>query len=337
MDIENDTPEEGASLADTLRAELSKAPPIEASEEIIEDGPSRDEVGRFAPKPEGEQPQAQPVQPIPDQTQGAQPPASWSKEDRAVFATLPPNVQELLARREREMTADYTRKTQEIAEIRRFSDDIRPVFEKNQQLIAHAGAPPAQVMDQLLGMYGYSQRDPAGYLKWAAQSLGVDLSQLTAPTDEYVDPAFNELRNQITPLNQQIQSVTQYIQQQEAARQEQERQQTLSTIDTFAQEKDASGTPLRPYFEQVRVAMGRLLQPDANGNAIASDLQDAYEKATWADPSIRAELQKPKLADQTVQNAKKVAAMNVRSSGGASVESAGSLRDTLREEFARRG
>lgn len=335
MDIDNDTPEQGASLADTLRSELSKAPPPDISEEIIEDGPSRDEVGRFAPKTEQAAEQAPPVQ-VPDQPQGVQPPASWSKEDRAVFATLPPNVQELLSRREREMTADYTRKTQEIAEIRRFSDEMRPVFEKNQQLIAHAGAPPAQVMDQLLGMYGFSQRDPAGYLKWAAQSLGVDLSQLTAASDEYVDPAFNELRNQLAPLNQQVQSVTQYIQEQERQRQEQERQQTLSAIETFANEKDTSGQPLRPYFEQVKVAMGRLLQPDANGNAMATDLQDAYDKATWADPSIRAELQKPKAPDKTVENAKKVAAMNVKSSGGASAESAGSLRDTLREEMARR-
>jgi len=337
MDIENDTPDEGASLADTLRAELAKAPTPDIPEEIVEDGPARDEVGRFAQKP-GEQPQAQPVQPIPDQTQGVQPPASWSKEDRAVFATLPPNVQDLLSRREREMTADYTRKTQEIAEIRRFSDDIRPVFEKNQQLIAHAGAPPAQVMDQLLGMYGYSQRDPAGYLKWAAQSLGVDLSQLTqAPTDEYADPGLLELRNQLTPLHQQVQSVTQYIQEQQRQQQEQAVQQTLSVIESFAQEKDASGTPLRPYFEQVKVSMGRLLQPDANGNALATDLQDAYDKATWADPAIRAELQKPKAPDETVKNAKQVRAMNVRSNGAASAEASGSLRDTLRDELARRG
>jgi len=335
MDIDNDTPEQGASLADTLRAELSKAPPPDISEEIIEDGPNRDEVGRFAQKPEQAAEQAPPEQ-VPDQPQGVQPPASWSKEDRAVFQTLPPNVQELLSRREREMTADYTRKTQEIAEIRRFSDEIRPVFEKNQQLIAHAGAPPAQVMDQLLGMYGYSQRDPLGYLKWAAESLGVDLSQLNqAPRDEYVDPAFNELRNQLTPLSQQVQSVTEYIQEQQRLQQEQAVQQVQSTIETFAQEKDTSGQPLRPYFEQVKVAMGRLLQPDANGNALANDLQDAYDKATWADPAIRAELQKPKAPDETVKNAKQVAAMNVRSSGGASAEASGSLRDTLRDEMAR--
>jgi len=333
MSIENDTPEEGASLADTLRAELSKAPPPDIPDEVIEDGPARDEVGRFAPK-QGERPQAQP-EPIPDQPQGIQPPASWSKEDRAVFATLPPNVQELLSRREREMTADYTRKTQEIADIRRFSDEIRPVFEKNQQLIAHAGASPAQVVDQLLGMYGYSQRDPVGYLKWAAQSLNVDLAQLTQPADEYVDPAFNELRNQLQPLSQQVQSVTQYIQEQQRLQQEQALQQVQSTIETFASEKDASGQPLRPYFEQVKVAMGRLLQPDANGNALATDLQDAYDKATWADPAIRAELQKPKPANDVVKAAKQVAAMNVRSSGMASSEASGSLRDTLRDEMAR--
>lgn len=334
MDIENDTPEEGASLADTLRAELAKAP----VEEFADEGPSRDEVGRFAqkaekPETQGEQPQAQP-QAIPDQTQGTQPPASWSKEDRETFATLPPNVQELISRRERERDADYTRKTQEIADIRRFSDEVRPILDKHQSLIAHAGVHPSQFIDQLSGMYAYSQRDPAGYLKWAAQSLGVDLSALNpAPADEYIDPGVLELRNQLTPLTQQVHGVTQYIQQQQLAQQERERQETLSAIETFANEKDATGNPVRPHFEKVKGAMSQMLMA-----GMATDLPDAYDKAVWADPSIRSELQKPKAPDETVQNAKRVAAMNVKSSGvgSGSGEAAGSLRDTLRDEYQRR-
>lgn len=324
--------ETSGSIADTLKDLTSgmNGDDFRITEGGVTDeepeGRARDEHGRFAPKTKDDAPtEAAPVAENPDQQQGVQPPASWSKEHRETFAKLPPDVQRYITERERERDADYTRKTQEIADIRRFSDEIRPIIDKHQQLIAHTGAAPAQVMDQLFGMYAFSQRDPAGYLKWAAQSLGVDLSTMNQAPDEYVDPAFNELRQTIDPLRQQVQGVTSWIQQQEELRVQNE-------IASFANAADANG-PLHPHFEKVKVEMGRLM-----GAGIATSLQDAYDRAVWADPSIREELTKPKTPDPVVENAKRVAALNHKPKGVSqgSEEPTGSMRDTLRDEMRRK-
>ena len=324
MEVENGIPEEGTSpsITDTLRDQLANMPDFEAEEAAER---ARDEQGRFAAKQAEERAPEQAPE-ITDPAQGVQPPVSWSKEDRAVFATLPPNVQELLSRREREMTADYTRKTQEIAEVRRFSDEVKPIIDRHAPLIAHAGVPAGQVLDQLFSLYEHSQRDPVGYIKWAAQSMNVDLSALQpAPVDEYVDPGVQELRNQNQALLQQVQSVSQYIQQQQT-------QQVQSQIESFAKAADETGQPMRPHFDKVKGEMSRLL-----GAGIVNTLEEAYDRAVWSDPSIREDLIKPKQVAPAVEAAKRV--KNIRSSGlGPATDTAtGSLRDTLRDAMAKAG
>lgn len=311
------------SIADTIREQI-EAP----------DDRARDEHGRFAPKASDattEQP-ATPVEAaapaIPDQPQGVQPPASWTKEDRAVFATLPPNVQDILSRREREMAADYTRKTQEISDIRRFSDEVRPIIERYQPLIAETGAAPGQVIDELFKVFDFSRRDPVGYLKWAAQNLGVELPELNPAPDEYIDPSVVQLRNQLTPLAQQVESVTQYIAQQE---QQRANDKIQSEIASFVNERDQAGNPTHPHFDKVRGEMGRLM-----GAGIAATLGEAYERAVWADPAIREELTRPKEQPPS-DSARKLAAASARPKGvsAASEAASGSMRDTIREMLNR--
>ena len=45
-------------------------------------------------------------------------PENWNEDDRIMFDSLPNEAKDRLLKREKEMTADYTRKTQDLAEQR---------------------------------------------------------------------------------------------------------------------------------------------------------------------------------------------------------------------------
>lgn len=310
------TETEETDLSSIISEELSREP-VEAAEEA----------------PPAEAPEKAPE--TPDQ-QAVEAPVSWSKEDRELFATLPPNVQGLIAKREQERDADYTRKTQEIADIRRFSDEVRPIIDQYQPLIAGTNVPTAQVLDQLFQAYSHSQSDPVGYVEWAINSLGVDVSELAARLSND-DQATSELRKQIEPLRQTVGGIQQRLDQDQRQR-EQERQdasirEARAELQSFADKKNADGTPAHPHFEKVGQRMGQLLAVDASGNSVAGTLEQAYEMAIWADPDIRKELtsaQEPKAPPRKPVNVKTTGV------GPSSSEPDGSVRDTINGELARK-
>lgn len=70
---------------------------------------------------------------------GFDPPASWSAEDAAVFKSLPPDAQAILARRESERDRDYHSKTQEIAAERQAIGQAQDTYARSlEQLVALA-------------------------------------------------------------------------------------------------------------------------------------------------------------------------------------------------------
>ena len=52
-------------------------------------------------------------------------PENWNEDDRKMFDSLPNEAQDRLLKREKEMTADYTRKTQDLAEQRKELEALR--------------------------------------------------------------------------------------------------------------------------------------------------------------------------------------------------------------------
>jgi hypothetical protein len=51
-----------------------------------------------------------------------EPPARWTPDKKASFATWPRDVQEAVAARNGELEADYTRKTHEASDLRRTAE-----------------------------------------------------------------------------------------------------------------------------------------------------------------------------------------------------------------------
>ena len=204
-----------------------------------------------------------------------EPPARWSAADREKFAKLSREAQEIVLERHREMEADYTRKTMELAEQRKPLDEFAKIFEPYKQQLELAGRTPAQVTQQLLAAQKFLETNPLEGLKWLAQSYNIDLNNLVQPkADEtYTDPELKSLRDELNQLKQERQRESQMQKQAEA-------QAIQKQINDFKDSKDANGQPKYPHFDRVRSLMGPLV-------AEGKTLEQAYELASYTLPEVR--------------------------------------------------
>jgi hypothetical protein len=208
--------------------------------------------------------------------QPVEPPARWTPEEKAKFAAWPRDVQEAVVERHKALEADYTRKTQEAADIRRSAEPIlnavKPFEQYLNQLAPRIGQTPDKMIGQLLGVE-YQLRTGDAYEKAAAlhqiaQSYGIDLAALSrGELPQGADPAYSQLRQSFGTIEQRLAQI-------EADREAEQQRQTVSQIQTFATATDEAGRPKHPYFDRVRGVMGQLMHGDPS-----LSLDAAYQKA----------------------------------------------------------
>lgn len=333
------------SLRGDLAAALSGAEEVtteinegsDTSDETAAEARARDERGRFAKKQAEEaaavaeqdaQEQA-PEQQTAEQPQAApkkNAPQSWKPEVKAHFDTLPPEVQEEILRRE----TDFNKGIQKYAEDAKFAQGIKPVVEQWAPYLNQLQVTPDQAFGHLLATeHALRTGSPAQkqqMLMKLAQDYGVELDGAPAEQGNALDPNLQHAVGRVQQLEQYIQRMD-YERQQEAARQQQAEAEALQQ-----QISEFSSSPDVPHFETVRTDMAQLLQA-----GYATDLKDAYEKACWARPDIRASLLKAEEAKRIQEKAElankaKQRAVSVTGSpSGAAVPVVGaSVRDDLR-------
>jgi hypothetical protein len=241
------------------------------------------------------------------QVQPIEPPARWTPDKKASFATWPRDVQEAVVARNSELEADYTRKTQEAADLRRTAEPllkaIKPYEAYLNELAPVIGQTPDAMIASLLGIeYQLRKGDPqkkAKALRDIAASYGIDLAALSRGEPPAAQ-SFGTLEQRLTQTEQMI----------EAERQ----RQTAQEIEAFSNATDAAGRSRYPHFPRVRGVMAFLLRDDP-----ALTLEAAYQKATEPlQQAVAEELRvRQEAADrerqQTVEKARKVAP--VKSSG----------------------
>lgn len=261
--------------------------PVETDEQKA--ARSRDERGRFAKAaaPEDSATQGKPAvaKQTPDQDTLAKPtvepskagdaPASWSGDAKTEWSKLPTAIQTAVLKREREIDEGGRRWSEE---KRRYEDTLAPVRATAQR----HGLGEAEAIQKLLSAQDYLERDPVNAVLWLAKSYGVDLKQLTGAPETGQAPRVDTRTIQaLQQVYGEVNSLKQYV----AQREEESVQQELKG---FATE--------HPHYEEVRKYMGRLLDSGA-----AQSLQDAYDQACWATPSVREKL----LADQKAETDRK--------------------------------
>jgi len=266
-----------------------------------------------------------------DEVPGVEAPAHWSNDFKDSFNALPPEAREVFLQRYKDMEGDYTRKTQEVADIRRRASALDEVMQPFRDEFARAGLDDIGAVRQLLGAHKFLRESPGQAIAWLAQNYGVSTDALGATEqadDDFADPQVKQLRDQVSQLQGYLQNQAQ--QQQQAAVAD-----TQLQIDNFAQATREDGSLAHPHFDAVRTTMGGLIQ-----SGVAQDMDSAYEMAVYASPELRGSLidqqaekvTAAKKQQENVRKAKRAQQANVRGSGAPAKEalpSGSSVRDAL--------
>lgn len=292
------------------------APPIEAPAGETEQQKAdrlRDEAGRFAknPKPARETLALKPAKPAvaaatldPTKPAALAPeidkdgkhleripaPATWKGLAKVEFDRMPRAVREEVARHEaaREAaTAEFT--------------PLKEMYDANRDFLVNEAGSVVEATRQLMAFARMSVENPAQLIHTIARAKGVDLvalvnGQRQAPPQQQQanDPqAFiaQEVQRHVQPLLAHIQQTNQ--------------QQTQATV---AEVKAFAADPAHPFFNDVADDIRFLLESNRipEGPPLQR-LQQAYEQATWMNPTIRTHLQTVPSGAEATRKAAEVA------------------------------
>lgn len=255
-------------------------------------------------------------------------PKHWPQKRRDAFGRFvaeKPDLAKEWLEHTKELEGEFTRKSQEHAEHRKFADTVRELFAPEQRaLLQQTGANEIQAIQWWSKLDQFSRQDPAGYAKWFMQQAGLTPQQLfpeigqvqaQQPAEqEWVDPEIIKLREELGSLRSQQQQYQAWIQQQEHARMAQSQQATQTLIQEFSSSVDEAGTPLYPHFETLKHEMAyEMNKPDlARMPDSLEKLKLAYDRAVYANPQTRQEMLERQQAAQQAELAKRQAAEKAR-------------------------
>lgn len=298
MTTEAGTPEESTGLRELIADQFREA---EEREQAAEQPPAtesastkeRDEQGRFKAKeataeeggeggsaPEQaaateSKPESQEADPPEPAAAALTAPPSWSADAKAKFGELPPEVQREITKREAEVHKGFTQHDEQRNLGKAFQQTLAPYAAEFRA----QGRNPVQEVTNMLAMDKFLRSAPmeqrAAVIHDIARSYGVDLAN--APAPEALDPQVAAMQQRL----QQIEGFTMRAQQEAQMRQQQE---VINTLQAFARD------PANKHYDLVRQEMAVLLE-----GGIAKDLKDAYDRACYANPTVRSMLQQEAL------------------------------------------
>ena len=254
--------ESGTSESDGTEGE--ELTPAADADNAQEKAPPRTD-GEDGKKTEGEENSAE------VQETGA--PKTWTKEALAEWASVPSRVRQEIQKREEDFLRGIT-KYKEGADLGSRYDSVVEPF---RPILAAENIDPVQLFQSFASNHYLLSRGTEEQKLSLAENLitgyGINFQALidrignrvTAP----IDPEIESLKQQIAQLNQAQAS------QQTAAKQSAE-QQVSAAVDAFAAD------PAHPYFDELSDDIAKLLS-----SGIAADLQDAYDRAVYANPVTR--------------------------------------------------
>lgn len=207
------------------------------------------------------------------QEQALAPPNGWPAEAKAKWHELPAEIMAAVQKREQDI-AKFTSQRDEHAS---FGKDMYQAVQPYMPIIRAEGGTPRTAVEALLNtaylLRTGSPEQKKQLLLQTARQYGVDLGEPAQPNTTTLPPelqaAIAEIRNHNARIAQAEQA-------------ERERLQTevLQEIETFAAD------PKHAHYAEVKAHMAALLSQGA-----ATTLQDAYDQACWASPTVRATLQ----------------------------------------------
>ena len=255
---------------------------------------------------------------------GLQAPKTWRPEAAAKFATLPPEVQQEVLKREEDIFKGLEGYKADAS----IGKALKGVVQPYMHIFQAQGVDPIQQVSGLMrahvALATGTPEQKQQFFQHLAKEYDVDLGG-EAP---YVDPQVAGLQKQLSDLQSRLNGREQH----EA---NEARSKLQAEIDSFASD------PAHQYFDEVANDIAGLLRSGA-----AKDLKDAYDKAIWANPITRAKEQARLTAEaeakakaeaaERAKQARMATGANVKSSAKAASGTAplGSIDDTLNAALA---
>lgn len=272
----------------------------------------------------GQQQQAQQTQ-----TGAVLPSKRFPAAIQAELSKLPAPVIAALNQREEQVERELTANTEERKMGAEFSKTVAPYIAQ----IRSEGATPISAVAELFNM-AYFLRNPTitpaakGKFLWdTARQFGADMR---LGQQQAVQQPFNP---QLNALHQQVNGLQQQLKQQEDGKKAAEQEAVNSQIAAFRADSAA-----HPHFEAVALDMAAMI-----GAGRAANLQEAYDKAVYANPEIRSIVmateaqvaEQKRVADQKAKaDAAKRAGGSVRGGPGKGATKDGKVvQKSLRDEL----
>ncbi len=246
-------------------------------------------------------------------------PQTWRPEAQQAWASLPEVVRQEIVKREQDMFAGLEQYKVAAAEGAKYTEALAPF----QTIFQTYGIDPAQQVAGLMNAHltltmGTPEQKQA-LVQQFVNDYGLSNIQLDTP---YVDPAVSSLQSELRQVRMQLDAQRSQISRETEAK-------IQDDVAKFA--ADAKNV----HFNTVYADMAQLLQ-----SGVSTTLQDAYDKAVWANPVTRAaEIKRQQDAERQKQadvaaKARLKTGVTVKSTGSGGTATTGTMDDTMAEVLA---
>lgn len=217
----------------------------------------------------------------------------WPEETKEAFGKLPEDSQKAVLEMFKGFQADYTRKSQNIAETTRALDPLRPLMQK-------ANMSESQAVRQLVGVYSQLLQNPVQGIKTVMKNANLDLETLS----NYWDSPDEFAEEKGTKLD----AIERRLDQNELTKQQENLKQLDQQIKDWSADKE--------FFSKVDEKMAEL-SAAAGLQGKEKSFDELYEDACWLVPEVRDEIKKradAKALGDSVEEKKKRTAKAKRAS-----------------------
>lgn len=309
----------------------------------------RSEDGKFAPKDGKPAPAEKPIEakvaeaekPTEPAKPAVPPPNSWAKEAKAEWDKLPPKLQETIAQRE----AESHRQISTLGQFAKAMEPIHNTISEHADRIRASGKDVATYMADVMRADQALARDPVGFIRTVAEHFKIDTNALFdpfAPTpdaqSQQVTAQLNAAWAEIEQLKRQLGDTRHRVEGREAQEYQARQSAHEAEVEAFSNDK--------PDFNELVEDIQLNIQQLKRSNPTLGSkelLQQAYERARWANPATRekliaaqqteAEKKRIEAAKQAAATAKRSASINVN--GSVPNYGTASLDDDLRSIWRR--
>lgn len=204
----------------------------------------------------------------------------WTEEFKGVIGELSEEQAKIVVENYKGADGRANEKFEESAEARKFYENMNVAGLKTS---LPPGATPESYYNGLIQVEQAFNRDPEGTLIYMMQQAGMNNAEgiqklqtklgLTQTEETYQDPDLKALHEEVNGLKRTLA-------QNDTNRTQQQSFEANATIEAFKNET-SNGQSAHPHFEQVRDAMGGLMNAGQ-----AQNIQEAYDKAVRMDDEL---------------------------------------------------